>query len=121
MEGSDEEFGDLDEYEMERGGNAVEESVNIGEEGEMTEESGGFEEKGESSSEREMDRAMDVGGSQRAAPSEWSEELVSVDIPPFTLPSGPRVEIPDSAFGVFELMFTADILMRLSTDMLNRY
>ena len=43
-------------------------------------------------------------------PSEWSNELTRVHIPPFSSPVGPKIDVPDTPLGVFEVFFTPDIL-----------
>ena len=46
----------------------------------------------------------------RGFPTEWSDDLTPVDIPPFSSPFGSSVQIPDSALHMLEMYFTQDIL-----------
>ena len=117
MEGSDDEFGELDDelrdqIEVEMDDDNIVEEYAVHESGcdggylglmenieEMEEESAEEEESADAVLEAEQD-----------LPTEWSTELKPVTIPPFSSPVGPTVPIPDTPLSIFEMFFTPSIL-----------
>ena len=123
MEGSDDEFGELDdelrdqiEVQMDDE-NTVEDCV-----AHESECDGGYlgltediEEstEEESTEEESADAVLEAG---QDLPTEWSTELKPVIIPPFSSPVGPTVPVPDTALSIFEMFFTPSILRHTVTQ-----
>ena len=124
MEGSDEEFGEfddelrdqieVDEMEDETVVDECVVHVNIDEDGGNLGLVEGSEDMVEEEGEVEQEERS------RALPTEWSEELTPVYIPPFSSPFGPTLPIPDAALAIFDLYFTPEILQEIVLES-NRY
>ena len=124
MEGSDDEFGELDDelrdqIEVEMDDENIVEEYAVHESG----YGGGYlglmediEEMEEQSAEEESTDAVLEAG--QSLPTQWSTKLKPVTIPPFSSPVGPTVAIPNTALSIFEMFFTESIRL---THMQSRF
>ena len=49
-------------------------------------------------------------------PTEWTTEVLPLDIQPFTSAHGPTVTIPDSPLEIFQLFFTNELLEMIAEN-----
>ena len=105
MEGSDEEFGEFDEELRDQIEVDEMEDENVAQECVVHINSSRDCETSEGTQGEEYTAGVDENR-HRILPTEWSEELVPVHIPPFTSTIGPTVQLPESALDLFAMYFT---------------
>ena len=98
MEGSDEEFGEFDDELRDQ--IEVDEMESVREECVLR-----FSDDENHLGEEEEQQPVPL-------PSEWSNELTRVHIPPFSSPVGPKIDVPDTPLGVFEVFHSEEIVLQ---------
>ena len=86
----------------------------------------GFEDWEDNDIDREIEKEDDNENDEKMdtedilLPTEWTTELLPLDIQPFTSAHGPTVTIPDSPLEIFQLFFTNELLEMIAEES-NRY